>query len=214
MIPNLSIGGWGGWNYAIGSTMLLNNASNESIRVFCLLDRDYHTDSEINDRLEESKKRGVELHIWSKKEIENYLLVPETIARIVNISRKKQGSRVTKETVIEKIMEITEGLKDDAIDAIATEYLEEGKVKKANTIAREIVNRHWDSYEKRISLLSGKAILTLLSAWTQQEFSFSFGPIRIARALRREEIADEMVRVLTSIENNNSFRGEDIEYLA
>lgn len=45
-------------------------------------------------------------------------------------------------------MEITEGLKDDAIDAIATEYLEEGKVKKANTIAREIVNRHWDSYEK------------------------------------------------------------------
>lgn len=90
MIPNLSIGGWGGWNYAIGSTMLLNNASNESIRVFCLLDRDYHTDSEINDRLEESKKRGVELHIWSKKEIENYLLVPETIARIVNISRKNK----------------------------------------------------------------------------------------------------------------------------
>ncbi|MBO2942521.1 AAA family ATPase [Paenibacillus sp. F411] len=214
MIPNLSIGGWGGWNYAIGSSMLLHNSSNESIRVFCLLDRDYHTESEVKARLEESKRRKVELHIWIKKEIENYLLVPEAIARIINISRRKQGARVTKEIVIDKIMEITETLKDDTIDAIATEYLEEGKVKKANTTARDIVSRHWDSYEKRISLLSGKAILSLLSTWTQQEFNFSFSPIRIARALRKEEIPDEMVKVLTSIEQNIQLNGEDLEHLA
>lgn len=205
MIPNLSIGGWGGWNYAIGSSMLLNNASNESIRVFCLLDRDYHSEQEINNRLEESKRRGVELHIWTRKEIENYLIVPEAIARIINMSRKIRGQKVTKEIVIEKIMEITESLKDDTIDAIATEHLEERKIKKANTIAREIVNKQWSNFDDRISVLSGKAILALLSTWTQQEFAFSFSPIRLARALRKNEIPEEMGKVLSSIEDNSSF---------
>jgi hypothetical protein len=41
-IPNLSIGGWGGWAHAIGSNMALKNAVGDRITTYCIFDRDYH----------------------------------------------------------------------------------------------------------------------------------------------------------------------------
>ena len=73
-IPNSSIGGWDGWPYAIGQTMMAKNALGQKVRVYCILDSDYRIPSEITNRREEADNREVELHIWSKKEIENYCL--------------------------------------------------------------------------------------------------------------------------------------------
>jgi predicted ATPase len=46
-VPCFSIGGWGGWNYAVGSAMLLQNAGGEEILPYCILDSDYHLDDDI-----------------------------------------------------------------------------------------------------------------------------------------------------------------------
>lgn len=35
-IPNFSIGGWGGWKYAIGSKLLLKNAGDKALVTYCL----------------------------------------------------------------------------------------------------------------------------------------------------------------------------------
>ncbi|MDF2960468.1 MAG: hypothetical protein K0S39_2203 [Paenibacillus sp.] len=210
IIPNLPIGGWGGWNYAIGSSMLMKNAANESIRMYCLLDRDYHTSNEIEERLDVSEKRGVDLHIWGMKEIENYLIKPDTICRIINQTNRNSTKKVTSDLIINKIMEIADSLYDDTIDAIATEYyaLDKAGIKKANTVAREIIKNHWNSYEDRIKILSGKLILSKLSAWSQQEYGVSFSNNRVARAMKRNEISPEMVKILTAIEYNTPFDKE------
>jgi energy-coupling factor transporter ATP-binding protein EcfA2 len=42
-IPNMSIGGWGGWNYAIGSDMLMKNAVGDQILTYCIFDCDFHS---------------------------------------------------------------------------------------------------------------------------------------------------------------------------
>ena len=68
-IPNMSIGGWTGWPRAIGSSLALKNAVGERIVTYCLLDRDYHTDEEIEERIHEASRAGVHLHIWTQKEI-------------------------------------------------------------------------------------------------------------------------------------------------
>jgi hypothetical protein len=73
-LPFMSIGGWGGWSYAIGTAMLLQNETGESIITYCLLDSDYHSPDEITERRDQARERNVQLHIWSSKEIENYLL--------------------------------------------------------------------------------------------------------------------------------------------
>jgi predicted ATPase len=71
-VPRLVIGGWGGWNYAVGSAMLLQNAGGEAITPFCILDSDYHIEDDIAERYAEAARRLVQLHIWRRKEIENY----------------------------------------------------------------------------------------------------------------------------------------------
>jgi predicted ATP-dependent endonuclease of OLD family len=71
IIPNMPIGGWSGWPYALGSAMLLKNSGGEEIKTYCILDSDYHTDEEKTNRLADANSKSVELHIWSRKEIDN-----------------------------------------------------------------------------------------------------------------------------------------------
>ncbi|PWT79779.1 MAG: ATP-dependent endonuclease, partial [Acidobacteria bacterium] len=62
-VPSRSIGGWGGWPYAVGSEMFLENAAGEGIVTYCILDSDYHTQQEVDERLQEAKTRNISLHI-------------------------------------------------------------------------------------------------------------------------------------------------------
>lgn len=82
-IPNSPIGGWDGWPFAVGQSMFARNALGQTLRVYCILDRDYHVPEELQERRDDAQQRGVELHIWSSKEIENYFIVPIVIARVV-----------------------------------------------------------------------------------------------------------------------------------
>jgi len=122
IIPHMSIGGWGGWNYVVGSSMFLKNAGGEDIVTYCLLDSDYHTGAEIADRYDDARSRGVQLHIWKFKEIENYLLVPEAIHRYIG-SKSKRGERVPEiSTIRKRIDKIAKKLKDKIFDTIANEF--------------------------------------------------------------------------------------------
>lgn len=79
-IPRISLGGWSGWSYAIGSTMNLRNSAGDTIASYCLFDSDYHTSEELDKRYSQAAAKNIFLHIWHRKEIENYFLIPETIA--------------------------------------------------------------------------------------------------------------------------------------
>jgi len=62
-IPHLSIGGWGGWQYAVGSAMLVEANVRQNILRYCILDSDYHTAEQIQQRKEEATAKGINLHI-------------------------------------------------------------------------------------------------------------------------------------------------------
>ena len=69
-IPNISIGGWNGWSWAIGSSMAMKNAFGESLTTYCILDSDYHLEDEVQKRYQQAKDRGMQLHVWKRKELE------------------------------------------------------------------------------------------------------------------------------------------------
>ncbi|MBK7402796.1 MAG: hypothetical protein IPJ34_42870 [Myxococcales bacterium] len=66
-IPNMPIGGWDGWHYAVGSSMLMTNAVDNRIQVFCVLDRDYRSDEVTERRVLEAKQKNIRLHVWRRK---------------------------------------------------------------------------------------------------------------------------------------------------
>src|SRR5258708_21344706 len=119
--PSMSIGGWGGGQYEVGLEMLLRNGLGEPITTYCLLDSDYHTPEEISERYGQAVERNVELHIWTQKEIENYLLSPETIKRTIEHSIPKRAAAPASEEIYNKLVEISEAFKHEVIDNLPTE---------------------------------------------------------------------------------------------
>ncbi len=100
-MPNLPIGGWGGWQYAVGSALYIRNSVSGQVKIYCVLDSDFHTEDEIGRRLNEAKAKKVNLHIWRRKEIENYFLVPSAIARLIaQKGRRTKAGSVTADDVL------------------------------------------------------------------------------------------------------------------
>jgi AAA15 family ATPase/GTPase len=201
MIPNTPIGGWSGWKYAIGSSMFLKNNADETIYVYCILDSDFYTKNQIEDRLKEAEKKGVKLHIWERKEIENYLIVPKAISRIINLETNLD-IRADEPKIIEQIEMICDNLRFDTFNNISNEIRKENprESEKANKKANEIVEEHWNSLDGKLTLVSGKEVLARLSDWSQAEYHVSLSSKKIAKEMREEEILSEMKKVLQAIE--------------
>jgi hypothetical protein len=168
-----------------------------------VLDSDYHTPVQIQQRLESAQRHSVELHIWSKKEIENYLIVPTAIQRIIQCASESEHPTV--EEVSAKIEQITDGLREECFDAMANDfYLEEraSGIAAANQKARQRMETAWQTLRGRLTVVSGKRMLSSLSDWAKNSFGVSFGAARIAQALRVNEIDPEIRGVIDAIENN------------
>jgi len=207
IIPNMSIGGWGGWNYAIGSNMLIRNEIAEEITCFCILDSDYHTDEEIRQRYVEAQERRVQLHIWKMKEIENYLIDSEVIVRYLDT--KSQGSRTIPNLVevTENVARLCNNLENEVFDALSQEIYDKMRVgiKGANQRAREIIEQAKQSDFGLLPLVSGKKLLREISSWLVENFTISINNLELAKAFRNDEINEEIRQVIASIETNSPF---------
>ncbi len=206
--PNMPIGGWGGWSYAVGSSMLLNNAGGQSIEVYCILDSDYHTKEEREKRMKEAVIAGVHLHIWSNKEIENYFLAPIIIQRAIQSRIQKRKKAPTEEEIDEVLGNIIEGQKDIVFDALSTEILARERglgAGGANKKAREQIEKAWKTIKGKISIVSGKEVLSQLSKWSQEKYSVSLNASIVARNMTADEIPKELFNVVAAIENVREF---------
>jgi hypothetical protein len=205
-IPHIPLGGWGNWRHAIGATIGLKNAGDKKIKTYCILDSDYKTEDEQKEIRKEAERHKLQLHIWSKKEIENYLLVPSAIHRFVR--RASTGKIPQIETISRRLERICEDQRDAVTDAIATEIQAKDKkysLAKANKTAREAVKSTWGTLDGKFSLVSGKRVLSELSAWTKKNYGVSFSALAIAHAITTAELHNEIRNVVTRINSAEDF---------
>lgn len=206
-IPNMAINGWNGWNYAIGSSMLLFNSFKEKLIIYCLLDSDYHSEIEIKERYGDAKLKGIDLHIWQKKEIENYFVIPEAIQRVI-IKRSNGEYSPSMTTINKKLLNISDSLKNDITDSIANEIFQKNRalgLQNANRKARKYVQSVEAEYGDILSIISGKEIISKMSKWSQNKFQVSFSPIALLNEISKTEINEEVISIIYSIETNNQF---------
>jgi energy-coupling factor transporter ATP-binding protein EcfA2 len=207
-LPSMPIGGWGGWQYAVGSSMLLQNSGGQNIAVYCVLDSDYHTEAQKNSRREQASRNSVQLHIWRRKEIENYLLVPPAIQRLIESRIARRTPAPTIPEVERQLETIFATLKDEVFDGVSAELLADDRglgAGGANKRARAIVDSAWKTPEARASIVSGKSVLAQLSKWAQDQFGVAMTPSAIVRAMKSHEVIPEMRRVVTAIANGTPF---------
>lgn len=215
VLPNLPLGGWGGWNYAIGTNILIKSEGGEEIKCYCLFDSDYHTDEEIQKRYQEAKERDVNLYIWNYKEIENYLINSEVIFRYLD--EKYENNNIPSIKIIdEKIEKITESMKEEVIIAFGYEIFTNQRpgYQSANRKARKYVETIWNLDKGYLKLVSGKQLIKEISKWLSDEYSVSINAIELAKSFLPNEINSEISQVLESIEKNQSFSSNNSRVLS
>lgn len=210
-LPTIAVEGWGGWERVVGSSLTVKNALDEAIEIFTIFDSDYHPDEEIADRYDQAKKRKVRLHVWARKELESYLLVPSVIARVINDGSPATGALDQLQgQVAMKLMAIVAELRDDALADHQGEHTKFHRSKDPSTNIREATRRFGvreQSGEGILALVPPKIVLSRLSAWSQFEFGVSFGAARVARSVRLGELHPEVAGVLRAIHDGQPMPG-------
>jgi energy-coupling factor transporter ATP-binding protein EcfA2 len=202
LVPNAELGGRGGWGSGVPGRIPTKNAEGEKIRAFAILDRDYFSDAEVRERYAEARQWRVQLRVWSRKEIENYLLVPAAIARLIAERVPDGRESPAPDEVASEINAWAEGMRTEVCDRISTELLARNKkegVTKANQAARRVVEARWKTPEGRLAAVPGKIMLGRISQWAQESYGVSFGAEQIARELLPSEVDPEIVEVVSAI---------------
>lgn len=203
-LPNMSTNGWGGWHYVIGSSTLLKNNFDQNITKYCIFDRDYHTEEDIKKRYEEAECHNVNLHIWQKKELENYLLEPQAILRLIKYSNPE--STISINNIEDKLNYFAEEMKDDIFACISSEIQKSSKKLDLKTViqkAKQFIDFCWQKKERRIDLVSGKEMLKKIREWLKSEYNISPSNERIAREIKLNELEPEVKTVLKAIKDNS-----------
>lgn len=202
VIPHVWVKGWGNWQRVIGGkdAFIQNKIK---IKVYCIFDSDYHSEEEKQRRMDEAKAQEISLHIWSKKEIENFLIHPSVIYRLID-QHKRKGV-VSAEIVEVQIRKICNDLKNETVIDFANELQKKAKkidIKSAVSKANEEIRMRNSDLS---SIIGGKKIMSKLSDWAKSEYGVSLNKKKIANAFLRQDISPEIVSIITAIEENGAF---------
>lgn len=186
-LPKIFVNGWDDWeNVATVAELFSINSIN--IQLFCIMNSDYHTKFEIEECKNEAKKNGINIHIWEKKEIENYAIHQEAIFRY--ISSNKQKGYVTREIVSEIVQSIASEMKDDVI-----------KYSTDNVIGTNKEELYL-KYDRTYNIISGREFFNILSLWTQEEYGITISARQLIPYFQIDEVPDEVKNVIVEIMKN------------
>lgn len=154
-LPFVELKGASNLPQAFGLSKLFASETKGSIQVKCILDRDYFPQTWLDKKIFEAKDVDLNLKFWNKKEIENYFLIPKVLFAI---------SGMENETIFYQYLDkkIDENFKDEVADSLSTKLKElnsKWDIVKANSEARKIRDRSWNTLEEKLSIVGGKKSL-------------------------------------------------------
>lgn len=193
--PKAFVDGWGGWKKAItvAGVFTLNHMH---VNLYCIFNPGYRTFEEVRLRRQEAKEKGINLHIWDKKEIDNYAINPDVIFRYLNTNKHKEG--LTIKQLKDKINEIIDGMHDDVMNCMAVELQmnDAGRNELAMEEAWEELNERW---REPIDVISGRRFFNQLSAWTLENYGVSISARQVVPYFTAQDVPYEIEYVISKI---------------
>lgn len=197
-IPSLPLGGFKRINEAFGAAKLLYQNTNGHFKCYALLDRDYYTESQLDEQRNKSVENHLLLHVWEKKELENYIIVPRVLFRLIKKDQKYYSD------FIKKFEELIDTFKDSIIDSYATKIQEQNRKLTAGSAggqAREYVNSRWGSLDEKLKIVPGKELLKATNSWIKKNYNINCSMRSIFNAMESEDVDNEIVTILNQLTN-------------
>lgn len=190
------INGYSHWGSAEAFGWLVKDFLKGSIGSTIILDRDYRTQKQVDAVTDKLAQAGLHCHVWRKKELESYLISPAAISRLSGCPRAEV------EQAMDAIMADMYGDVFAKINCERQATERTAKNHEVNITASTLADfaPKWADAEYRRSVCPPKDILSGLNEYLQSSKHKAVSFDALARHIRREEVSDEMVEVLTRID--------------
>jgi energy-coupling factor transporter ATP-binding protein EcfA2 len=192
----LQLDGFSNWAHVESFKWLLNDFLSQSVKTFVVLDRDYRPPGAVEEVTLRLSDVGVEGHVWSRKELESYLLVPTAISRASGAPYQDVEAILTQSVAGMEAMVFARALDGEL------QYSRSARQHQVTVTQRfaEDFRKRWSQHDERIRIAPPKEIVHMLN---QRLSASGHRPVTahsLARSLRRAEIDSEMLEVFNRIE--------------
>lgn len=209
-ITTLESGGFGSWRRVTTLAEGIRQALGTTLRIAAVYDRDYFCTDEVSQVTTHLEQHLALAHVHCRKEMENYLLVPDALDRAIARASADRSARVGTTAAVslraaDVLCEITDTLKDEVqsqLIAKRTTYFR-GTSRDLADITRETLHsfgRQWDDLHLRLNLVPGKEVLRAFRARVHSTLGISLTDARIVDAVHVSEIPDDMVWLLRRLD--------------
>jgi energy-coupling factor transporter ATP-binding protein EcfA2 len=203
-------GGFSSWERVKSLSWGIKNTLGADISIAAIYDHDYWCDEQIHKTLNDLKSELTFAHIHSRKEIENYLLVPEVLDRafkksIIEKERRLGISINPDETITDILVNLTNAKEEEIQGQYIAKHIEYLKFsgKDSGTLSVEAIKRFkekWQKLETRLEIVPGKQILSLLRSHIDNKWSVNLTDYKIIDEFRKEDIPTDLITLLHQLD--------------
>jgi predicted ATPase len=207
-------GGFTSWERVKATAWGIEKALGDTIKIAAVFDRDYFSPEEISSIVDDLASHLELAHIHERKEMENYLLVPEVLERALakasaERARRTGDSPAASETIAELLNAITNPMKG-AVQAqyIAkrTKFFERERLDPATITAATIewFDSKWNDLGTRMEIVPGKEVLSSLRDRVQSIQGVSLTDVRIIDEFRITEVPGDLKSLIEKLDQYRS----------
>jgi hypothetical protein len=182
-----------------------------SISAFVILDRDYRSDAECDSLTAEIQQFCLSVNVFSRKEIENYLLDAQAIDRAAERRVKDRALRTNERlNYVACASSVLDSVADSGKSHAMAQYvrgrlrferagssrIDESAITEA---AIQEFEGRWNRAESHLSMVPGKEAISALNQYLQANYSVSLTPTAIIEAMRADSIPTEMKQLLQEL---------------
>ncbi|ROS27843.1 putative ATPase [Cellulomonas sp. PhB150] len=189
-------------NSVAGAFAETMHALGTQVRTYVLLDGDLRSTEVRSREIATLEKAGAKVHLWKRRELENYLLVPSAIAKVAGIPLGAAQ---------DLLAETLEEGKSEAMLALQTARIEEKALKGTKAAGRapktllsaavEEFNAEWASIEGKLRIVDAKLSIRLLNSRLQGRGARTLNIHSLAKAVPAADVPAEVRMVLGAIED-------------
>ncbi len=176
-----------------------------------IFDRDFRSDAEADSILAALSTSCKLAKIHSRKEIENYLLVPAALDRAIGLriaDQNKRGGRTQATAVdagalLDKIVEDVRLDSQSQFVAAFVRYYRTQTSEDPSVLTRQALlawEQRWSVSEERRALIPGKAVLARLNSVIMDAYGVSVSTAAVIRAFTVDEVVIEMKELIDDID--------------
>ena len=202
-------GGFGSWKEIMGVAKRIEQATGSQFNIAAVYDRDYLPEEEVAEIVKQLSKHLALAEVLQRKEIENYLLVPSVLDRLVFTLATAQESASAPPSVADiksdvLLMQIADEMRHEVQAQYVARRCQHFRPIDASIPTAEATrwfDKQWGSLNGRVCITPGKQTLRRFKDRMQELYQISFSDNRIADEFRADEIPKDLSDLLRRLEN-------------